>query len=227
MRQTKIKPQSNDLDPMYASLRRTTRFVWDHLVEVVWISLAWFLAALPIVTIGPATVGAYRAVLSLREGDGTGDADGIDWSAVLETVREGFVHATLLSFVPLVLLVSAANYALAYLASGTVTAGLLGLGCLYAGLYAGLVSMPTLLGLAAGKPVLAAFADGYRWTARHAVGAVALGVVTVVLFVVSSLLTVAVAVLFAGVACALHVEFVASVSDPAEATPVATEVTDA
>ncbi|AEH38593.1 YesL family protein [Halopiger xanaduensis] len=223
MRQAKIKPQSNDLDPMYASLQHTARFVWDNLVEVVWISLAWFLAALPLVTIGPATVGAYRAVLSLREGE----ADGIDRSAVLETVREGFVHATLLSFVPLVLLVSAANYVLAYLASGAVTAGLLGLGCLYAGLYAALVSMPTLLGLAAGKPVLEAFADGYRWTARHAVGAVALGVVTVVLFVVSSLLTVAVAVLFAGVAFALHVEFVANVSAPAEATPVATEVTDA
>ncbi|RKD95319.1 hypothetical protein [Halopiger aswanensis] len=226
MRQQQIQPQSSDLDPMYASLRRTTRFVWDNLVEVVQISLAWFLAALPIVTIGPATVGAYRAVLSLREGDGE-SADGIDWPAVLETVRAGFVHATLLSFVPLVLLVSAANYVLAYLASGSVTAGLLGLGCLYAGLYAGLVSMPTLLGLASGKPVLEAFADGYRWTARHAVGAVALGVVTVVLFVVSSLLTVAVAVLFAGVAFALHVEFVASVSAPAEASPVATEVTDA
>ncbi|GAB3671425.1 YesL family protein [Halopiger thermotolerans] len=225
MRQQQLQPQSNDLDPMYASLRRTARFVWDNLVEVVQISLAWFLAVLPIVTIGPATVGAYRAVLSLREDD----VDGIDRGAVLEAVREGFVHATLLSFVPLVLLVSAANYALAYLASGAVTAGLLGLGCLYAGLYAGLVSMPTLLGLAAGKPVLAAFADGYRWTARHAVGAVALGVVTVVLFVVSSVLTVAVAVLFAGVAFALHVEFVASVSAPTEATPITTEaeVTDA
>lgn len=198
------------LDPMYATCRRTTRFVWDNLVSVIGISLAWFLAVLPLVTVGPATVGAYRAVLSLREDD----ADGVDRGAVLETVRDQFVHATLLAFVPLALLTIAANYALAYLASGALPAGLLAVAATYAGLYACLVSIPTLLGLAEGKSAVDAVVDGYRWTAHHGVGAVALGVVTVALFAVTSLLTVAVALLFAGVAFALHVEFVAGVSDP-------------
>ncbi len=201
-----IETQSSDLDPMYATLERTTRFVWDHLVSIIAISFAWFLAAVPLVTIGPATVGAYRAVLSLRDDE----TDGIDRSAVLETVREQFVHATLLAFVPFALLVVAVNYTLAYLASASVTAGLLALGCAYASFYAGLVAMPTLLGLATGKSAPAAVIDGYRWTAHHAVGAVAVGVVTAVLFVVSSLLTVAVVLLFAGVASTLHVEFVAA-----------------
>ncbi|WP_247004440.1 hypothetical protein [Halosolutus gelatinilyticus] len=218
MNTTMTRTHSSDLDPMYASLERTARFVWANLVSVIGISVAWFLAAVPLVTLGPATVGAYRAVLSLRE-----DGDGIDRAAVLETVREQFVHATLLALVPLVLVTVAVNYALAYLASGTVPAGLLALGCTYAGLYAGLVSIPTLLGLAEGKSAFAAFADGYRWTARHAVGAVALGVVTVVLFAVTSVLTVAVALLFAGVAFALHVDFVTSLS---ETDRIAAEVSD-
>ncbi|WP_137288410.1 DUF624 domain-containing protein [Natronorubrum halophilum] len=209
-----------DLDPMYASLEQTTRFAWANLVSIVWISVGWFLASLPVVTLGPATVGAYRAVLSLRDDD----SDGIDRAAVLETVRRQFVHAALLGLLPLVLFAIAANYALAYLASGTVVAGLLALCCAYAGLYAWLVSMPTLLGLATGKPVATALKDGFLWTARHAVGAVALGVVTGALLVVTSLLTVAVALLFAGVAFALHVEFISSVSGAeSRVTTVVTE----
>lgn len=195
-----------ELDPMYASLRRTSRLTWENLPAVVAISVGWFLAALPVVTIGPATVGAYRAVLSLRDGGG------VDRSAVLATVRSQFVHATLLGLVPVVLVALAANYAFVYLASGTVAAGLLALGCGYAGLYAWLVSIPTLLGLAEGKSPTVAVREGYLWTARHAIGAAALGTVTVALFAFTSVLMVAVALLFAGVAGALHVEFVATVS---------------
>jgi hypothetical protein len=91
---------------------------------------------------------------------------------------------------------------------------LLALGCAYGGLYATLVAMPTLLGLAEGKSATNALTNGVLWTARHAVGAVALVVVTGALLVLTSLLTVAVALLFAGVAFALHVEFISSVSGP-------------
>ncbi|WP_239641015.1 DUF624 domain-containing protein [Natrialba taiwanensis] len=204
--------QSSGVDPLYAACRGTTRFVWDHLVSVIGISLAWFLASLPIVTIGPATVGAYRAVLLLRE-DG---ADRVDCEAVATTVRRQFVHATLLALVPLALLAVATNYTLAFLATGTVAAGLLALCCTYVGLYAGLVLVPTLLELAAGTSATAALAAGYRWTASHPVGAVSLGIVTGTLFLVTVLLTVAVALLFAGVAFGLHAEFIASVAEPAE-----------
>lgn len=197
-----------DLDPMYVSLEQTGRFVWSHLVSIVWISVGWFLASLLIVTVGPATVGAYRAVLSLRE-----EGQGVDRAAVLGTVRRQFVHSTLLGVLPLVLFTIAVNYVLAYLLSKAVLAGLLGLCCAYAGLYASLVSIPTLLGLAAGQPATTALTDGVLWTARHAVGAVALGIVTGALFVFTSLLTVAVALLFAGVAFALHIEFISIVSE--------------
>ncbi|UPM45041.1 DUF624 domain-containing protein [Halocatena salina] len=206
-----------NLDPMYASIEQTGRFVWKHLVSVVSISVVWFLASLPIVTVGPATVGAYRAVLSLRD-DGHA---GIDRSGVWATVRKQAVHATLLGFIPLILFVIAGNYVLAYLVSGTVVAGLLGLCCAYAGLYASLVSIPTLLGLAAGNSVSTALTEGVLWTARHAIGAVALGIVTGVLLVLTSLLTVAVALVFAGVAFALHIEFISVVSETDAPVPTA------
>lgn len=209
---------ATNLDPMYASFERTGRFVWTNLVSIVLISVGWFLASLPVVTLGPATVGAYCAVLALRD-----EGRGIDRAAVLTTVRRQFVHATLLGSIPLVLFVIAANYVLAYLVSGTVVAGLFGLCCAYASLYASLVSIPTLLGLAEGKPASAALKDGVLWTAHHAVSAVALAVVTVLLFVLTSLLTVAVALLFAGIAFALHIEFISTVSSETQVPMVVTE----
>lgn len=204
-----IDAEPDTHDPLHATIQSTGRFVWTNLVSVVVVSLGWFLASLPIVTVGPATVGAYRAVLSLRE-DG---ADGIDRDAVRTTVREQFVHATLIGLVPFVILAIAATYAYAYLTTGALASGLLALVGVYAAVYVWLVSVPTFVGLAEGEPVADAVTAGYRWTARHAVGAVALAVVTGALFVISSLLTVAVALLFAGVAFAFHVEFVTTVSE--------------
>ncbi|XVH33094.1 DUF624 domain-containing protein (plasmid) [Haloferacaceae archaeon DSL9] len=216
---TPIDARDSGIDPMYATLERTVGFVWTHIVSIIGVSVGWFVASLPVVTIGPATVGAYRAVLSLRE---TG-SDSVDWDAVGTTVRVQFVHATLIGLVPLILLTISGAYALSYLASGTLLAGLLSLGAAYAGLYAWLVSIPVLLGLAEGKSASDAMTEGYLWTARHAVGSVALGVVTAALFVATSLLTVAVALLFAGVAFTLHVEFI---SGDAGTDQLTTEVTN-
>jgi hypothetical protein len=187
-------------------MRSTGRFVWAHLPAVVAVSVAWTVASLPIVTVGPATVGAYRAVLSLRAGDG------VDFAAVREAVRSQFVHATLLGLTPLVLLAMTGAYAVDYLRTGAALSGVLALGGFYVTTYVGLVLVPTLIGLAAGEPVSSAFRSGYLWTARHAVEAVVLGVVTAGLFVLTSVLTVAAVLLFAGVAFAFHVEFVTAVS---------------
>lgn len=204
-----IETKPDTHDPLHATMQSTGRFVWTNLVSVIVISLGWFFASLPIVTVGPATVGAYRAVLSLRD-DGTG---GIDRDAVVTTVREQFVHATLLGLVPLVILAIAATYAYAYLTTGALASGLLAVVGVYTAVYVWLVSVPTFVGLAEGEPVADAVTAGYRWTARHVVGTVVLAVVTATLFVVSSLLTVAVALLFAGVAFAFHVEFLTTVSE--------------
>ncbi|MEM4782195.1 MAG: hypothetical protein QXG03_11630 [Halalkalicoccus sp.] len=197
----------SELDPLYVTLRSTGRFVWANLTSVVWISVGWFLAVLPVVTIGPATVGAYRAVLSLRAGDG------IDRTAVTRTVRRQFVHATLIGLFPLAVLAVAATYALAYARTGTALFGALALIALNAAVYAWIVSVPTFVELAEGESATRALSTGVGWTARHGVGAAVLAIVTAGLLAVTSLLTVAVVLLFAGVAFAFHVEFVAGVSE--------------
>lgn len=198
-----------DRDPLHAALRATGRFVWDNLVTVVLLSLAWAVAALPLVTVGPASVGVYAAVLSLRE-EGR-----IDRDRVLQTVREQFVHATLLSLAPLAVATVAVNYGLAYLATGETAAGLLALVGTYAALYLTLVSVPTFAALADGAPVFDAVRDGYLWTAGHPVAAVAMGALTASLLAVTALLTIAAPLLFAGVAAAFHVALLAE-TDPDE-----------
>lgn len=196
-----------ELDPLHATLQSTGRFVWDNLPSLVIVSVAWFFASLPVVTAGPATVGAYRAVLSLRAGDG------LDTDATLKTVRRQFFHATLLGLFPLVVLLVAVNYSLVYLATGQLAAGALAAGGLYVALYVMLVLVPTFVGLAAGRPVDTALWDGYRWTARHVVGTIVLATVTVAVLALASLLTIALVLLFAGVACAFHVEFTTAIDD--------------
>ena len=210
-----------DVDPVYATLRATARFACEHLVSIVGISVCWFLAALPIVTAGPATVGAYRAVLSLR----APGADGVDRATVLATVRRQFVHATLLGLVPFVLLGISAAYAVTYLRTGALAAGLLAVVGFNAAVYAWLVSVPTLVELARGESPADALTAGCLWTARHGVGALALLAVTVALFAVTSLLTVAVVLLFAGVTFAFHVEFVGGLDGIDEFTTADTDTT--
>ena len=198
---------TSNVDPLFGTLKRTGRFVWKHLTAVVAISVCWFVAALPIVTIGPATVGAYAAVLSL------GERGHIDRSAVLGTVKTQFVHATLLALVPLAFAGVAVGYTVAYFSTGALATGLIALGAAYTAIYVSLLAVPTLIAVAKGSDPVSAITHGYLWTAEHAVAAVALGVVTAVLFVVTSLLTIAVILLFAGVAFAFHVEFVTGLDE--------------
>lgn len=206
-----------ELDPLFRALKRTGTFVWDNLVSMIGISICWFLAVLPVVTIGPATVGAYRAVLSLK------DRDTVDRAAVFDTVRSQFAHATLLALIPLVFAAITVGYVSAYVSTGAVTTGLVALVAAYATIYAGIVAVPTLIGVANGENPADAVIGGYLWTAEHAMAAVALGVVTAILFVVASLLTVAVALIFAGFVFAFHIEFVDSLSEHPASNSITTQ----
>lgn len=198
---------TGDTDPLHVTVHETGRFVWQHLPSVIAISVAWFLASLPVVTIGPATLGAYRAVLSLRDGDG------LDTDAVVATVREQFAHATLLGLLPLAFLAVAVNYALASLSTGALTPGLLAVAGLYAAVYLWLVLVPTFVALARGAEVTDALWTGYRWTADHALATVVLGMLTAALLAATSVLTVAAVLVFAGAACSFHVEFIAATDE--------------
>lgn len=198
---------SSEQDPLQATVHDTGRFVWNHLPSVIAVSVAWFLASLPVVTVGPASVGAYRAVLSLRAGDG------LDVDAIRQTLRTQFVHATLLGLFPLVVLGAAINYAFAYAATGELLAAGLAVGGVYLAAYAALVLVPTFIKLADGATLTTALWSGYRWTASHVVGTIVLGTVTVAIGALTAVGTVAIVLLFGGVACAFHVAFVTGVDD--------------
>lgn len=204
---TRADAPPSEQDPLQATVHETGRFVWTHLPSVIAVSVAWFLASLPVVTVGPATVGAYRAVLSLRAGDG------LDVDAIGRTLREQFVHATLLGLFPLVVLAGAVNYALAYAATGELFAAGLAVGGVYFAAYASLVLVPTFVKLADGSPLTTAVWAGYRWTAGHVVGTIVLGIVTLAIGLLTAVGTVAIVLLFGGVACAFHVAFVTGVDD--------------
>lgn len=191
------------------ALKRTIRFVYQQSSSLVVCSVCWFLASLPLVTIGPATVGLYAAVVSLRE---TGR---LDRSRVRRTVRTNGVHAGLLGVLPPAFLAIGVLYGLT--ASGTLAmvGAVVGL---YFGAYTGLTLIPTFIAMAREEPPGAALKQGYLWGATHPTYLVHLAVVTLVVFVATAALTIGFVLLFGGVAAAYHVELVCDDLEPVRPT---------
>jgi hypothetical protein len=191
----------------------TLQFFYRHSTALVPASLLWVLCSLPLVTVGPASVGVYSLVLSLRE---TGR---VDRDRVVETVRENLVPATLLGFLPATFVGIAALYVVSGLATGIVGTALTAV-ALYAGLYLGVLLIPTFVSMAAGVAPRAALRESYVWLAGSPVTGLQLLLVTVALLVATLGLSVGFVLLFAGVAAAYHVEVIArTVVGPDEPLP--------
>ncbi|QFU84780.1 hypothetical protein [Natronorubrum aibiense] len=189
------------------TLKRTIRFVYQNSSSLVVCSICWMLASIPIVTVGPATVGLYAAVTSLRE------SGRIDRSRVRHAVKTNGVHAGLLGVLPLVFLAVGILYGLT--ASGPLALGIAVVG-LYAGAYTGLTLIPTFIAMARGEPPATALKQGYLWGATNPTYLVHLAVVTLVVFTVTAALTVGFVLLFAGIAAAYHIELVCDDLEPAQ-----------
>lgn len=212
------------LDPVYAALRSTAVLAWRHLDAIVAISIGWVLCSLPVVTIGPATVGSYYAVASLRE------QGQVDREKLLGTVRDQLPYALLLGLAPVVLFGIMSAYAQAYLSTGASASLGLTVVCLIATAYILLVSVPTYIGLAQGDDPIEALKEGIIWTANHTVRASVLATLTVILFACLAITTIGIGLLFAGLTFVLHTELVTAtwnhstrtngqnVSEPTEAT---------
>ena len=182
--------------------RRTLRFVYEHSARLVVVSVAWFVASLPLVTIGPATLGAYAAIRSLRE---TGR---IDRGRVAGVLRTNGVHAALLAFLPVVFATPAALS----LRGGVTLAGfesILAVGGLYVAGYLVVALMPTFVAMADGEAPGPALKGAYIWTASKPAAALSLGLVTAVVFVVTALLTIGFVLLFPAVAFSYQIEYLA------------------
>ncbi|GAA0237796.1 hypothetical protein ACFFQF_28005 [Haladaptatus pallidirubidus] len=189
---------NSDVERLRTALSETGRFVYRHITALVGVSIAWFVASIPLVTIAPATLGAYAAIRSLRE------SGRIDRAVVLERVRTNGIHATLLSMLPLLLALAAGLYANAYLESRTTASAALAVVCAYATLYAVLVLVPAFVSLSDGTPLLEALGFGRTQVTGHPTLALTTGLLTFVVFVSTAALTVGFALLFPALAFSLH-----------------------
>jgi hypothetical protein len=179
----------------------TLKFVYRHSTALVPVSLVWVLCSLPLVTVGPASLGVYSVVLSLRE---TGR---VDRTHVVETVRTNLVPATLLGFLPVTFVGIASLYVVSGLATGFVGTALTAV-ALYGGLYVGVLLVPTFVSVASGVEPRTALRESYVWLAGSPATGLQLLLVTAVLLVATLGLSIGFVLLFAGVTTAYHVEVV-------------------
>lgn len=193
----------SDIDHMASSLRRTGGFVYNNSHTLVLISIGWFLASVPIVTIGPATLAAYIAIDQLNS-----DVNRIEVSDILASVRQRLVPAFLLGLVPLVFFALSVLYLAAQAREPTLLRVSLFYLTLYLALYTSLVMIPTFRRLATGQPASKAMVAGVRWTATHPTLAMLTGIITATVLVFTLLLTIGFALLFPAIAFSFHTQLI-------------------
>ncbi|WP_436926191.1 hypothetical protein [Halosimplex amylolyticum] len=186
------------IEAVHGAFSASFRFVAQNALSVVGVSLAWTLASLPLVTVGPATLGAYAAVASLRE------QGSVDVGAVRETVRDHGINALLLGGVVVLLAGISVLYVAQFVRTEAAIAGVLGVAGLYVTVHLVLVLVPTFVGLAVGVPLAEAVRTSYRWTISHSVAALSMLLLTGLLLVLSLALTVAFVLVFPAVAAWFH-----------------------
>ncbi len=183
------------------------------------ISVVWFFVSLPLVTIGPATLGAYAAILDLRS-----DRNRIDRSRVCHTLRMNGVAALLFSGVPVAFGAVAVTYGVTALREGSLVGEGAALLTGYTALYVALALVPTFVRLAHGDSPIEALRFGLGWLVRHPTPALTTGILSIVLFALLALLTVAFVLLFAGSTFALQITVVEAVAGQSRQSPSTTPV---
>lgn len=179
----------------------TLRFTYRHSAELAGLSVVWTVLCLPIVTVGPVTLGAYRAIRSLRE---TGEIVRED---VRATVRDNLIESFLLGLVPLVFIGIGLLYVTTPIQGTTVSLGL-GIVALYIGLYFAVILIPTFYEIAAGAEPMDGLRSGYVTIAGDPITVVRLLIVTSGFLVASTLLTVALVVIFPGITMSYHIHLI-------------------
>ncbi|QLC34814.1 DUF624 domain-containing protein (plasmid) [Halarchaeum sp. CBA1220] len=192
--------RSVDTKTVYRSFFDAVGFFYENGPRLILVSLLWFLCSLPVVTLGPATLAAYAAIQSLREGYS------IDRSHVRATLRRHGLSAVLLTGVPAVFLGISVLYARQYVVSRSALTLALAVVTTYVAAYTWLLLVPTFVGLATGGDLEPELRSAVRWTGQNAVSAVMVAMGTLLVAIVTGLLTVAFALVFAGIAFSFHLE---------------------
>lgn len=189
----------SEVETFRRAVLNTARFVYQQSLTLVFISIAWFLLSLPVFTVGVATLGAYTAIISLRE---TGT---VDVKEVRETIRSQFVPALVLGWLPsLVTVIWFANVS-SYVRNGDAQSLLLSIAVLYFLVYTFLVLVAIYIELVGGTELWPAFKQANLWVRRNPMLSILTAVVTAMVFIITALLTVAFVLLFPAIAFSLHV----------------------
>lgn len=193
---------ADDVRSVHAGLGDAFRSAYHHSVATVVVSLAWFVASLPLVTVGPATLAAYAAVQSVRE------HGHVERGEVRDALAAHWHNAALLSGVFVVFTAVTVAYATQYLQTGAVSAGALAVVAGYLTAHLAAVLVVAFVRLSEGASVHEAVTSGYSWTVTRPFDTVLLGFVSVGLFAVSALLTVTVCLVFPFLLFTFHVAVV-------------------
>lgn len=211
---------SRDQAAFRRALADVPGFVYRNGLQLAIVSLCWFLVSLPVVTVGPATLGAYVAIQDLR-----GDRNRIDRGRIGRVLRRNGVASVLLSGVPVAFAVVALLYGGTAVAHESLPGEAVALVASYVALYVALALMPAFAVLARGSGPVTALRYGLRWLVRHPTPALAMGLVTLVVLALTVLLTVAFAVAFAGLAFSFQLTVVDTVDEQPRRTAADTGVT--
>jgi len=187
---------------VHHALGAAFRSVYHHSVATVAVSFGWFLACLPLITIGPATLGAYAAVQSIRR------HGHVDRGEIRSVIADHWHHATLLGIALLVFAGLTVTYMGQYLRTESILSALLGVGSLYLTAHLWTILVVAFIRLTEGAVVSDAVGAGYHWTIQQPTETVILGIVSVVLLAVTIPLTIAVVLLFPMLTFTFHVELI-------------------
>ncbi|QSG13197.1 putative membrane protein [Halapricum desulfuricans] len=197
-----------DREAFERAVSETPRFVYHNGLRMVLISVGWVVFSLPLVTIGPATLVAYRAILDVRS-----DRNRIEWGHLMTVLKRSGLASVLLSGAPVVFAAVAVTYGLSALRAASLAGEILALSAGYVALYLALVLMPTFVAMANGYDDFEAVMFGVRWTAEHPTAALTTGLLTVAILAATVLLTVAFVLVFAALAFTLQIEMVTETTD--------------
>jgi len=198
----------SEVAPVHRALWSAFGRLPSHAASFVVVSLLCSVAALPVVTVGPAALVAYAAAHSLHE-EGR-----VDRGYLLATLREHGLNALLLGGVVLLTAGLSLLYFGQFVATGSTVAGVLGVAGTYVSVHLVLVLVPTFVALVRGDPLFDAVRTGYRWTVDRPFQALSMLILTTLLLATSAVLTVAIVLVFPLLAASFHTELLAPVVEP-------------
>lgn len=203
-----VELSRTDVERLGHALSTTKSQVYRHASSLVPISVAWVLTSLPIITVGPATVGAYAAI-----GDVLRDHE-VDYGHVLTVLKKQAVAAFVLSILPATSGLATILYFLEFTRTRTLLAGMMAMFSVYATVFLVLVLIPTFVALSEGDWIGTALKRGYLETVSHATLSLTMAFLTLVVFIATLLTTIGFVLLFAAAAFTFHIALFADETRP-------------